>query len=54
MADSLVAKQKSQGPMFGQRPQHLTVLNCRVRTRTHGGMGGRSREASSYPELRAE
>ena len=34
------------------RLQYLTVTNRRVRTRTHGGVGGRSREASSYPESR--
>jgi len=27
------------------------VPNRRVRTRTHGGVGGMSREASSYPEF---
>ena len=35
---------------IGARPKHLTVPNRCVRTRTHGGVGGRSREAASYPE----
>src|SRR5215472_10095693 len=33
------------------RPQTLNLPNRRVRTRTHGGVGGGSCEASPYPDM---
>jgi hypothetical protein len=32
-------------------PQTLNLPNRRVRTRTHGGVGGGSCEASPYPDV---